>query len=88
MSKQRLINKDDLIAFIKANGYVYANTLETFPEVDAESVVRCGECRHSSPCPTDKNKLFCLQGESGTGYKRVNKSHYCSYGERESEVSE
>lgn len=35
----RLIKKDDLIAFIKSNGFVYANTLETFPEVDAVEVV-------------------------------------------------
>lgn len=34
MKEQRLINKDTLIPFIKANGFVYANTLETFPEVD------------------------------------------------------
>ena len=36
----RLIDKDALIAYIKANGYVYANTLEGFPEVDAVPVVR------------------------------------------------
>ncbi len=36
----RLIDKDELIAFIKANGFVNANTLETFPEIDAVPVVR------------------------------------------------
>lgn len=35
----RLIDKDELITFIKANGYVYANTLETFSEVDATPTI-------------------------------------------------
>jgi hypothetical protein len=37
----RLIDKDELIDFIKSNGYVYANTLEDFPD----PVVRCGMCK-------------------------------------------
>jgi len=42
----RLIDADELISFIKFNGYVYANTLERFPKVDAVPVVRCNKCRY------------------------------------------
>ena len=44
--KRRLMDKDELISFIKVNGFVYANTLETFQEVDPE--------RHGHWIPTDK----------------------------------
>ena len=70
----RMIDKDELIAFIKANGYVYANTLDTFPEVDAVPVVRCRECKHYQ---TDVlfNHNYCCG--------RIRKpDDYCSYGER------
>lgn len=34
----RLIDADALKAFIKQNGYLYANTLDTFPAVDAAQI--------------------------------------------------
>ena len=74
-----------IVAFDEKSGEPYVIDIPQLlrrTTVPAEVVVHCGECQHSSPCPTDENSLFCLQGKSGTGYKRVNKSHYCSYGER------
>lgn len=43
----RLIDADALKVFIKQNGYLYANTLDTFPAVDAVPVVRCGDCKYA-----------------------------------------
>ena len=74
----RLIDKDELIAFIKANGFVYANTLETFPEIDAVPVVR-GEWKtweEQFPDRTTRKKnnlgVFCsacqLHADNMTSY--------------------
>ena len=81
MSKQRLVNKDKLIAFIKSNGFVCANALETFPEVDAiPTPVRCKECRWWT-----RNKDFNTQfGRCGRFNATTAKDGYCSAG-RESE---
>lgn len=43
----RLIDLDTLIAFIKANGMIYANTLDNFPTVEAVPVVQ-GEWKKTS----------------------------------------
>lgn len=53
MSERRLISKDKLIAFIKENGYVYANTLETFPEEDVAPV------RHGEWIKHDDGSVTC-----------------------------
>ena len=68
----RVINKDDLIAFIKANGYVYANTLETFSEVDVSKII------HKM---TEQLKIYagckvCVHCDK----KRYPLSDYCRFG--------
>jgi hypothetical protein len=76
MSEERLIDANALRAFIKANGYVYANTLDMFPTIDAIPVIRCKSC--------DLYEQGAFEGYAG-GLCKHHRSHvgdndYCSYG--------
>ena len=75
-----LISRTELINFIKANGFVYANTLETFPAVDAVPVVRCKDCRHARRDGVSSRKgLRCCYHPIASA---VQDDHYCGYGRR------
>ena len=56
------------------------DAIRNAPTIDAVPVVRCGECRHSAPHPTDNARVFCLRGMNG--HLRMKKYDFCSYGER------
>ena len=65
----------------EARGLIRAcDLLKQQPTVDAISVVRCGECRHSTPHSTDNTSIFCLRGMNR--HLRMKKDDYCSHGER------
>lgn len=70
----RLFDADALKLFIKQNGYLYANTLDTFPTVDAVPVVKCRECKNYAGA---KIGGFCELNES-----YWEEENFCSYGER------
>lgn len=61
------------------------------PAADVAPVVRCRECKHSTP----PAKLTELYGEPGTltchhgpcNRRNVNENDFCSYGERRSDAS-
>ena len=61
----------------------------TIPTVDAEPVVRCKNCRHSSKIANStKGERHCwsLRGRNnGDGFSRVNGDGYCDEGERRKE---
>lgn len=75
-----LLSRAELIGYIKANGFIYANTLETFPAVDATAVIRCKDCKHSqrSNVPGYKVLRCCYRPIAFA----VAEDHYCGYGRR------
>lgn len=70
----RLIDADELIAFIKFNGYVYANALEKFPTVDAVPVVH-GEWINTSTDEWNKS-YYCSACNSYPAYSHM-RSYWC-----------
>lgn len=52
------------------------------PTIDAVSVVRCGECKHSEP--SEDNSLYCKHWDDHFGFfwDEVKSDDFCSYGER------
>lgn len=80
----RLIDADALKTFIKQNGYLYANTLDTFTTVDVEHVVHCGECIY-------RNKIECPAYRKLVGTSEIITPPYirfCSCGERKETTHE
>ena len=76
----RLIDADKLKRFILENGYVYANTLDTFPTIDAVPVVRCGDCKHAFE-RSGRKPLGCyFHGKNGITLH--DSDDFCNYGER------
>lgn len=71
----RYINLDDLIKFIKENGYVYANMLDTWPTADVVEVVRCKDCIYHDN--EGEDIVFCANF-----LKDMMPDDYCSVGER------
>jgi len=68
----------------EARGLLRAHELlKQQPTVDAVPVVRCGECRHSAPHPTDNTSVFCLRGMNR--HLRMKKDNFCSRGKRKDE---
>lgn len=53
--------------------------------VDAEPVVRCGECKHRG---TDDCPMHIKGVPADEGFLKIVDNDFCSYGERKDEVSE
>ena len=56
--------------------------IDAQPTVDAVSVVRCGECKHSET--SEDNSLYCKHWDDHFGFfwDEVKSDDYCSCGER------
>lgn len=76
----RLIDADKLKRFILENGYVYANTLDTFPTIDAVPVVRCKDCKHAFE-RSERKPFGCYLHEKN-GITLHDSDDFCSCGER------
>lgn len=71
------------------DGYEEAtSTVEDFPTVDAEVVVRCKDCKHST-LPSELTQrygvpgtLTCHNRRSPCNRRNVGGDDFCSYGER------
>ena len=77
----RLIDADALIAWIKDGQQMTSKMksiicyIKTMPTIDAESVVRCKECKHK-----DDIVNYCYEND-----RNIKADDFCSYGEREGE---
>lgn len=50
--------------------------------VNSEPIVRCRDCKHYDPHPTDDGVCFLPDGNGGFAYWEVEPDGYCKWGER------
>lgn len=84
-----LISREKLKSYIKQNGPVYANTLDTIPAVDpvhASGGCYCRECRFWI-CDAENPKCYCarLSDDNYTVY--TDQDDFCSLGDKQSWLS-
>lgn len=73
---------------------LFRNMVNNAPTVDAEIVVRCKDCKYST-LPSMQTQIYgkpgtltCRNRKSPCNHKNLSSNDFCSYGEKNSEVSE
>ena len=88
MANEKLIRASDARRAILKEDPKLAYCIDEIPGVDAVEVVRCKDCKQSRPTQWYSALLKCCHKShcnSQVAYE-VPQNHFCSYGERRSDV--